>query len=727
LQSAAKNQKRFLMHSANMLASFTLSDKMKFAIKASLSMALAYLIPFSQGWEQASTAATTVMLIATFGHIGDSIAKGVVRIIGTIVGACIGMFLVGLFPQDRAVYLFLVSLIVTVLLYLARAYKGDMAIFMLTSITIMMMFQNGNVENSFIYGVDKTYMTVLGIVIYTLVGVFLWPVHLQDNTLEEIAELSNLQTEIYTNKNHPQEDLKTLHAKMIAQEQELHAALMASEENTSGISVSQAQWDDIMQSYAKIDELLLLLTLDNTSATFKILPDFVDDYRRIDAEIAQMFQHITLAWKKHTIIPLPQVCLPTLKEHRTHTLSHLEYAVVRATLSHTAKLHSQLRLLAQKINSHLSAVPTLFSPLKSQKSSAFVWGDSEHLKGALLSFIVFWTATLFWIYTNPPGGFLIVILATALSVLTTFTPLKPSILMIILTFAFVFAAVMYIAVLPHLRYGWELGLFIFFYAFIGFYFLDSKITVFFLMGMLTLGLANEMSYNVDVFLLTLFVFYAFLFVLLFFYYIPFSTKPEHLFLTLRERFFMFSVILLQFDIQRTSKVHTFMQNIRYAYSTIHLTQTVKKMQLWADKIDERYFEGFDKTQAVAFSKACESFAYLLQMLYRQNRLMTTNPLLGVFNDTDHGIKLVQLLGEYASGKESNDIEAFWKNKAELVAKTQEKLTRFFDDISPDTYSEQDLIDVYENISLRRNVWLAFLAAQELMETVNFRVLKQNRF
>ena len=708
-------------------ADFTLSDKIKFAIKASLSMALAYLIPFSQGWEQASTAATTVMLIATFGHIGDSIAKGVARIIGTVAGACIGMLLVGLFPQDRAVYLIVVSLIVTFLLYLARAYKGDMTIFILSSVTIMMMFQNGNVENSFIYGVDKTYMTVLGIGIYTLVGVFIWPVHLQDNTLKEIASLCDLQAQIYSNKNDAAEEHKTLHESMIAKEQLLYSAVMASEENTSGLSISQAQWDDIMQSYAKIDELLLLLTLHNTPVTFGMLSDFSDEYHRIDTEIAQMFKAISLAWKKQTIIPLPQVCLPTLKEHRTHTLSHLEYAVVRATLSHTAKLHSQLRLLAQKINGLLSAVPTLFSPLKSQKSSAFIWGDSEHLKGALLNFIVFWTATLFWIYTNPPGGFMIVILATALSVLTTFTPLKPSMLMIILTFAFVFAAVMYIAVLPQLRYGWELGIFIFFYAFIGFYFLDSKITVFFLLGMLTLGLANEMSYNFDVFLLTLLVFYAFLFVLLLYYYIPFSTKPEHLFLTLRERFFRLSAILLQSDTQSTSKVHTFMQNIQCAYTTIHLTQTVKKMQLWADKIDARYFEGFDKTQAVDFSKACESFAYLLQMLYRKERLMTSNPLLKAFSDTDQSIKLVQLLGEYASGKESSEIEAFWKNKAELIAKTQEKLTRFFDGISPDTYSEEELIDVYENISLRRNVWLAFLEVQEIMGTVDFSVLKQNRF
>jgi len=62
-----------------------------------------------------------------------------------------------------------------------------------------------------------------------------------------------------------------------------------------------------------------------------------------------------------------------------------------------------------------------------------------------------------------------------------------------------------------------------------------------------------------------------------------------------------------------------------------------------------------------------------------------------------------------------------------MATTQKKLSLFFESISPETYSEQELSDVYENISLRRDVWIAFLAAQELMETVNFSVLKQNRF
>ena len=138
------------------------------------------------------------------------------------------------------------------------------------------------------------------------------------------------------------------------------------------------------------------------------------------------------------------------------------------------KLHKALSMLAIKFNAIVSPAPTLFALDDLPTPSRFNWFDVEDLKGTLISFIIFWVATLFWIYVNPPAGFLIVTLATALSVLTTFSPLKPSLLIIIFSFAFLFATAAYILVLPNIHLGWELALFIFIYAFIGFYFIPEK-------------------------------------------------------------------------------------------------------------------------------------------------------------------------------------------------------------------------------------------------------------
>ena len=116
------------------------------------------------------TAAITVLLISTAGPVGETITKGMHRVIGTIAGAIIGMTLIGIFPQDRALYLIFLSIFVAITLYLVRAFKGDMTIFLITAVTIMMVFQNGEVDTVFTYGIDRTYMTIIGIAIYILLS-----------------------------------------------------------------------------------------------------------------------------------------------------------------------------------------------------------------------------------------------------------------------------------------------------------------------------------------------------------------------------------------------------------------------------------------------------------------------------------------------------------------------------------------------------------------------------
>ena len=83
--------------------------------------------------------------------MSEAILKGAMRAFGTVIGAIIGMSLIALFPQDRVVYLISLSLIVTMVLYVLHAYKGDPNIFMLTAMTIMMFFKNGEVYDVFFH------------------------------------------------------------------------------------------------------------------------------------------------------------------------------------------------------------------------------------------------------------------------------------------------------------------------------------------------------------------------------------------------------------------------------------------------------------------------------------------------------------------------------------------------------------------------------------------------
>jgi len=403
---------------------FKFSDKLKFAIKVSLSLTLAYMIPMAMGWAQPNTAAITVMLIASVGGVSESVTKGIIRVIGTIIGATLGIVLISLFPQDRLLYLLALSLIVSVITYLYYAYQGDSTVFMLSAMVMMMIYLSGP-ANAFIYGIDRTYMTIFGIVIYTFVGIFLWPFKAPSKSLND-----------------------------------------------------------------------------------------------------------------------------------------------------------------------------------EPKGVRFIWLDPEYFKATLQLFSVFWFSVAFWIYLNPPGGFLVVILASMLGLLTTFSPLKPSVLIILFSLGFIFATLMYVFVLPNLVYAWELALFLFIYTFIAFYLINPKLTIFFLLGLFVLGVENSMSYNFDVFLMTLLIFYMFLVILMFFYNFPFSAKPEHLFTLLKERFFKHSFALAKLKKKDTL---SWFEKIRLNYYLIHQQRSVLKLKLWGSKIDAAYFNQVSKEEINEFISECEKY------------------------------------------------------------------------------------------------------------------------
>ncbi|RLA65963.1 MAG: hypothetical protein DRQ78_04860 [Epsilonproteobacteria bacterium] len=714
-----KNQK--LWESISSLLFFSLSDKLKFSIKVSLSIVLAYLIPFSQGWEQAHVAAITIIIIAASGPVSSSIYVGTMRLIGVLIGAIIGMTLIALFPQDRLFYLLALSVTVTITLYMLRAFKGDTSIFMLTAMTMMLVFKNGEVDDIFIYGIDRTYMTALGVLIYTFVGVFLWPVNLKDNNEEYAQALSSLQLKLFLNRDATEEERISLKSQLLKQEQLLDSATM----DNSTASMNMRQWNSMIHNYKNINELLTLLSIHDKESYTNDLELYVSDYTTLESAVSSLLENIRNEWKEKNEIHIPEHIKPVYIMEKIKTLSHLENASLLTTIQNMKKLHDELITLAKKLNSLNSPMPTLFSLENIPEKKHFLWGDIEDIKGSLITFIIFWSATVFWITANPPGGFIVVVAATGLGVLTSFSPLKPIMLIIIFTLSFIFSTLMYVFVLPNLHYGWELGLFIFIYMFIAFHFISPKMSIFFALGMVLMIISNEMYYDFSFFLLLLLVFYLFLFFLQFFYYIPFSNKPEHLFLTLKKRFFKLSYLML--ERVRDKDKSSILLKLGAKYSDMHLMKTVKKMQLWASKIDTSYFDTIDKNTLLAFTQECEKFTYMLKLLYHRDMRMHKNPLIKETLTHNDLPSLSILLKEYYLEKEVKEVDSFWKDEKVIPDKAEEYLTKVLSTIDFSAYSEEIISEFYENISLRKNVWLSFFACQEMMETLDFKVLQRNRF
>ncbi len=702
---------------------FSFSNKLKFSIKVSLSLMLAYMIPIAMGWSQPNTAAMTVMLIATTGVVGESVMKGSIRVIGTVVGAIIGITLIALFPQERMTYLLIISILVPLILYLYNAYQGDGTVFMLTAMMILMVFDGGQVDDVFLYGVDRTYMTIFGIVIYTFVGLFLWPVKESNTTIQDATTLTQLQHQLFSKIS--RQTLQSEDEGVLTQLSETQEKLQTSHLKASSASLEMALhpkvWNTLTYTYRQLNLLLNLLYSDVQDKAPLDHACYIKTYQQITEEIETLFQACEKSWHDKNMIIIPEPRRLEYQDEETQKLSHLQKSTLVTHAEIIKKIHHALCILADQLNQIHAQEAKIQEKQTIPTAPRFIWLDPEYLRGIVQTFLIFWFGVSMWIYFNPPGGFLVVTLATLLSLLTSFSPLKPSTLTILFSVGFLFALVMYIFVLPNLLYAWQLALFIFGYTFIAFYLINPKVSIFFLLGMFTLNITNEMHYHFDIFLITLLVFYLFLAILMLFYYLPFSTKPEHLFLRMTKRLYREIGYLLDTQSQKS-----WFDTQRYTYNLLHMQRTANKLTLWASQVDVRLFAPNTKAELMAFAATSNLLATKVAYLAQHEANIINNPLLSYLK-AGHTDQLLSTISLDISLLETQRLTDTFQQSEILMQKVEQMIEEKKRTLDPDAYTNKEIIEFYIDIDLRHSIWNALKKVHHSLSEIDIKALQKNRF
>ena len=153
----------------------SLSTKAKEAIKTGLAIVLAYWIALGAGWMNPVWAAIAVAMIS-LPTAGQSINKGVQRMVGTIPGCLAGIAIVGLAPQERWWFLALACAWVFFTTYKMTGGKNAYA-WNVAGFVGLIISQAGltSPDTAFQQAVVRTVETAMGIAVYTLVVVFVWP------------------------------------------------------------------------------------------------------------------------------------------------------------------------------------------------------------------------------------------------------------------------------------------------------------------------------------------------------------------------------------------------------------------------------------------------------------------------------------------------------------------------------------------------------------------------
>jgi len=697
------------------------SPPTRYAIKTALSLTLAYLLPMAMGWPQPQTAATTVMLIAATGMVSESLQKGVLRVLGTVAGAIIGLSLIALFPQDRLLYLLAASLVVTFVIYLYGVYQGDSTVFMLTAVVTLMVFNGGDAEGAFIYGIDRAFMTAFGVVVYTVVASLLWPVRVADNTrmLAKVAGQSMHDAFLKLVSDSRQDSEQAL-AKLLAAQEEFQNHFAAVRQDAEGVKRYLTEWSAASACLARIEAALVPALRDQPDATVDFRR-FISNYDQIVANIEDMFRNVELGWSGEASASKITTIAAEFEDGRIAKLPHRDIAQIATRADCLQEIQRNLEEILAALSSIVFDQPGFKATTLTEGRPNFQWLDRESLFTGIRAFVTFWIACAVWINFNPPGGFMFVTLCTILIPLVSYTPVTPRLLFILFTFGFIFAVPAYVFLLPQMTHWLELGLFLFSYAFIGFYVFKGPVAIFFLLGLFTLGIQNTMSYNFAVIMSIILMFYMVCAMLIISVNFPFTSNRARLYAGLRERFFSNCASIIA-GLRSESMVGRLLVKTRLDVGDALVT----KMRGWGPMIDNNYHHRCTTESINSFTAACDVLQGELRAA--RNRLMAAgnNPLVRrAIRQSDGSIQSALCL---ALGDGSEDTAtALFEHAASEAQAAKKRLDHLLREADIAQYSNKELADFYVFLNLHVSLYRSLVACKEASSKLDWQQLQGHQF
>jgi len=450
-----------------------LSQTSKESIKTALAMVIAYGIALSLNWQRPYWAGFAVAFIS-LDTLGQSLNKGLMRLLGTLLAIIFSLALIGIFPQDR--WLFMVTLVgyMGLCTYMMGESRYPYFWFIGGFVAVIIASDAGmNSVNAFETAMMRIEETGLGLLVYILVALFLWP-HFSarkfDKSCREITatihSLYRFRAGMDTEDRSVSEEEDLFKKQVILRYRQFSTMLEAARIDNLEVQEFSKHWQRV---HALIEEILHILEYRHDSllqmktvSREKLLPDF----KGVTSELARRFAAIEKMMagenSRHQAVTLPL----ELDQQELAKLSHFQRAAAIVSLDRLQRLESLSRDLFT-----LVAEIKGFAPIHKQKPKApFIpipfSLDVDNLAAALRVMAGLFIGYLAWIYLDIPGGQAIVAFSGALGMALATQPYIKILPVYLLIVTCCFAvALIYIFLMPLLSSFLGLGILLFLVTF----------------------------------------------------------------------------------------------------------------------------------------------------------------------------------------------------------------------------------------------------------------------
>lgn len=557
-----------------------ISTKVKEAIKVSLAFVLVYFIAMQTGWMNPYWAGLAVALIA-LPTAGQSIHKGLLRLKGTIPGCIAALVILSLAPQNRWLFMLLVCGWIFFTTYMMlidkeRSYFWNVAGFV--CLIIVLSGQGGSSENMFQHAMFRTLETVLGVVVYTLVTIFLWPQTNAGAIRKASGELIATQAERFRaghelmSDGGAMEKLQELHAREVRQLTQLGEALQAEGSESYEVHELRSLWKhyqslsaDLMETLDRLQNGQEEFHRIDMSAAFPHSQSFFDEIDRRFEEIRRMLDKGAPQYELTAV----SLCVDP---SALQLLSHFDRATLAVNKRELENLEALTRsmfdcargLAGDSLETQVTN-PVEDTGMKNRGLRLPVI-DPDHLGGAMFAALCVAVGFLLWIYANPPGhagwfqmGGTIAMAVAGMQQMRLTILVKP------FAVALALGLGVYVFIMPQLSTFAELGLMVFFFLF-------------------------AMSYMLR------------------------SPRPEKAVLHQLGRFFTGAELLMSTLTPEPGRATSVISRWRIAYCRHEIKTLPAKIDAWGRSIDHKLFPNTTPGQVQTLVTSLQGLAYRIEQL-----------------------------------------------------------------------------------------------------------------
>jgi uncharacterized membrane protein YccC len=322
-------------------------------------------------------------------------------------------------------------------------------------------------QHAFYTGLARAQETGLGILVYALFSVFLWPQSSAGKLDDVSRKLFTVELQLYRaycgliTGERTGEEYKALKMQEIQLLGQFGQVLMGAQTDTYTVWEVRHQWQ-LFHSQATA----LMETLERWRESFaaireldltELLPNLKPVFDQIDHRLEQIERMLN---GKEPIPAPPRSSLKTNSE-KFQGLTHFQQAAVAVTRAQI----NDLDLISQSLFDYVQDIkgikPTTGESRRAARSFFDPVLDLDRLKAAFQAMLTMWISFLVWIYINPPGHDMFAFFATLMALIAAMTHVSVSIMFWPWVYGCAVTGILYVFVMPHLSGYTQLGLMIF--------------------------------------------------------------------------------------------------------------------------------------------------------------------------------------------------------------------------------------------------------------------------